>query len=182
MSTFLIILYYATLLGMTAFLFLMLLTVLINIFAKVPFVPTSKRIIRHIAKLAKLKKGERVYDLGCGDGRFLIEAQKYTKVTARGFENAPIPYIWAHMRKWLSGAKMNVSMKNFFHQNLSDADVIYCYLGPDVMTQLGKKFRKECRKGTRIYSNTFSIHGFTPTKVWEKDRPHHLPSVYLYTI
>ena len=147
-----------------------------------PFVPTSRRIINHVIKLARLKKGEKVYDLGCGDGRFLIEAQKHTKISATGYENAALPYLLAKIRQYISGAKIKISMQNFFKVNLSDANVIYCYLGPDVMTKIGNKIRKECKKGTRIYSNSFSIKDMKTKRVWKRNPEKKLPTIYLYEV
>jgi len=158
------------------------ITLVTNLWDKVPFVPTSQRIVNHVIKLAKLKKGEKVYDLGCGDGRFLLEAQKKTKVEAVGYENALLPFLLAKFRKFINSAKINIKMNNFFKADLSDANVIYCYLGPDVMPTLGKKFKSECKKGTRIYSNSFSIKNLEPKKVWPRDKKNKLPTVYLYQI
>lgn len=144
--------------------------------------PTSKRVINHIIKIANLKKGEKVYDLGCGDGRFLFEAEKITQTTANGFEMAPIPYFLAKLRQFINKAKVKISMTDFYSISLKDADVIYCYLAPEAMTKLSKKFINECKKGTRIYSHTFPIHQLEPKKVWAKDKQKRLPSVYLYQI
>lgn len=132
--------------------------------------------------MAKLKNGETIYDLGCGDGRFLVEAEKSAKIRAVGYEAAPIPFLLAHLNKWLNKCKFQIRMKNFFHENLKDADVIFCYLGPETMEALAPKFKKECHKGTRIYSHTFSMKGMEPTTVWPKDKILKLPGIYLYTV
>src|SRR3989339_2276180 len=60
---------------------------------KVPFVPTPKETVDKIIQLLDLKKNQKFYDLGCGEGRFLIEA---TKQGARsvGFEIS----VWAYIR------------------------------------------------------------------------------------
>lgn len=155
---------------------------IIHLWRMVPFVPTTKRATEYMINLAQLKPGEKVYDLGCGDGRFLIEAQKHTKTTAYGFENAPFPYLLAKIKQYLAKANIQISMKNFFQQNLTDADVIFCYLGPETMQKLKPKLQKECKKGTRVYSNSFAIHDLKPKKVWPKNKEHRLPAVYLYTI
>lgn len=162
--------------------FVYFITLLVNLWDKVPFVPTSKRITKHIINLTDLKKGEKVYDLGCGDARFLIEAQKRTESEAVGYENALLPYLLAKLKKFLNSAKINVNMSNFFNADLSDANVIYCYLGPDVMPRLAEKFKKECKKGTRIYSNSFSISTMRPKKVWKRDKSKRLPTIYMYQI
>src|SRR5438094_794286 len=44
----------------------------------VPYVPTSEDVVAAMLKAADVKKGDLVYDLGCGDGRIVITAaQKY---------------------------------------------------------------------------------------------------------
>jgi len=161
---------------------LMLATVVVNLFIRVPYVPSKKRVIEKILEIAKLKKGEKVYDLGCGDGRFLIEAEKKAGICAIGYEAAPIPFLLAHFQKWINSSKIIIRMANFFKASLADADVIFCYLGPETMVRLAGKFKKECRKGTRIYSHTFHIEGLEPVRVWTKDPEKKLPTIYYYEI
>lgn len=181
-SIFFIIAYYTVFVLTIALIGIYFITLVTNLWNKVPFVPTSGRIINHIISICDLKKGEKVYDLGCGDARFLLEAEKKTGERGIGYENAMLPYLLAQMRKYLNKAKMDVKMENFFRADLSKADIIYCYLGPEVMTELNKKFQRECRKGTRIYSNSFSIKGLSPKKIWARDPKKKLPTVYLYEI
>ena len=181
-SIFFIIAYYTVFVLTITLIGIYFMTLVANLLAKVPFVPTSGRIINYIISICELKKGEKVYDLGCGDARFLLEAEKKTGEQGIGYENAMLPYLLAQLRKYLNKAKVIVKMENFFRADLSKADVIYCYLGPDVMTELNKKFQKECRKGTRIYSNSFSIKDLTPKKTWPRDPKKRLPTVYLYEI
>lgn len=161
---------------------LMLGTAVISLFLNVPFVPTKKRVVQKMIRVANLKKNEVVYDLGCGDGRLLFEAEKNKKILAKGYELAPIPYLWAQIKKFTANSKTNIRLANFFGANLRDANVIFCYLGPETMIKLYKKIKKECKKGTRIISNTFSIHGVKPAKVWAQNPKEKLPSIYLYEI
>ncbi len=161
---------------------IMLSTAVINLFIRVPYVPTKNRVAKRMIEIANLKKGEVVYDLGCGDGRLLLEAEKHAGLKMKGYEIAPIPYIFAITKKWLKNSKMKIQMGNFFKANLSDADVIFCYLSPEIMTKLGEKLRKECKKGTRIISNTFTMKPMEPLKVFKKDPEKKLPSIYYYEI
>lgn len=176
------VIYWVTLIIMSTFILLMLATVSVNLFFQVPYVPSKKRVIRKVLEIAKLKPGEKVYDLGCGDGRFLIEAEKQAHVIAEGFEIAPIPYLLALLTKFLRKAHVTIKLKNFFSADLSDADTIFCYLGPETLDMLATKLKKECRKGTRIYCNTFRIKGLEPVKIWEKDPATKMPPLYLYQI
>lgn len=133
-------------------------------------------------EMADLKEGEIVYDLGCGDGRLLIEAEKKQNVEARGFEIAPIPFLIANIKKWTANAKIKLNFSNFLKADLCDADVIFCYLGPDIMASLYQKIKKECKKGTRIISNTFRIPEVKPAKIRPKDLQKRVPTIYLYEI
>jgi len=73
-------------------------------------------------------------------------------------------------------------MKNFFQQNLKDADVIFCYLLPETLLELKNKFLTECHKGTKIICHTFPIEGLTPEKVVIKNKKAGLPTIYMYKI
>ena len=42
----------------------------------VPWVPTRYELIKHIMRIARVGPGDVFYDLGCGDGRVVIEAAK----------------------------------------------------------------------------------------------------------
>lgn len=173
---------YLVLLAALTFSAALFATIISNIMAKVPFVPSNKRVIRHIAKLADIQKDEHVYDLGAGDGRFLFEAEKYTSKPVIGFENALLPYAITKIKNFFRKANIRIHMKNFMRADFSNADLIYCYLGPDVMPAIAEKIQQDCRKGTRILSHTFSIKTMKPEKVWKKDKKKKLPSIYLYKI
>ncbi len=108
------------------FTILFIATALVSLVLRVPYVPTKKRVMEEIIKQAQLKKGQTFFDLGCGDGRMLVEAEKGAKVNAVGYEIAPLVYIFAVVRKLLTGSKAKIKFKNFFHENLGKADVIFC--------------------------------------------------------
>lgn len=160
--------------------FFVFITAMVNIISGVPYVPTRQKYVKNIIKLLDLKEGEKVYDLGCGDGRFLSEASKITKTKAIGYETAPIPFFLAKLRQLFSTSKFDVLMKNFYNTSFEQANVIYCYLGPETMQKLAPKFQKECKKGTRIYSNSFSIKSIKPKQTWKKNGT--IPNLFLYEI
>ncbi|MBD3156285.1 hypothetical protein GF369_00495 [Candidatus Peregrinibacteria bacterium] len=164
------------------FTILFIATALVSLALRVPYVPTKKRVMQEIIKHAQLKKGQTFFDLGCGDGRMLIEAERRKHVQAIGYEIAPLVYIFALIRKAISRSKATIKFKNFFHENLENADVIFCYLMPAELQKLAKKIKKECKKGTCIISNTFHIKGLKPTKVIPKNEKTKIPTLYFYKI
>jgi precorrin-6B methylase 2 len=164
------------------FTLLFIATALVSLVLRVPYVPTKKRVMEEVIRQAKLKKGQMFFDLGCGDGRILIEAEKEAKVNAIGYEIAPMVYIFAIIRKVLTRSKAKIIFKNFFHENLEKADVIFCYLMPAELKKLAKKVKKECKEGTQIISNTFHIEGLKPKKIIPKNEKTKIPTLYFYKI
>lgn len=135
------------------------------IFLRAPYVPTPWKVVRKMVEFADLKGTEVVYDLGAGDGRLLIATlQKHPKATAKGFELAPPVYLWGRFKILLSGTGAKLYMRNFFQQNVSDADCIFLYLMPGAMKTLEKKFQKELKKGTKVISHAFEFPDREPVK------------------
>lgn len=164
------------------FLILLFSTAVIHMAYITPFVPTRMKVVRKMVKVAGLKPKETVFDLGCGDGRLLIEAEKTARVKTVGFEIAPLVYIFAWVRKIFARSRMSLQFKSFFSAPLKNADVIFCYLIPTVMPRLAEKMKRECKRGTRIISNTFHIPGLTPVQILKKNLREHTPTIYVYRI
>ena len=171
-----------TLIIIPIFLVLLTLTAIVHIIFFVPYVPTQNRVAKKMIEVAGLKAQETVFDLGCGDGRLLMEAEKRTRVKAEGFEMAPLVYFLALARKFLFQSKVKIHFQNMFTANLRKANVIFCYLIPNVMPRLAEKIKNECKRGTRIISNTFHIADLKPYRVFKKDPSKGLPTIYVYKI
>ncbi len=165
------------------FLFTIILTAtaIASILLGVPYVPTRKKLIGKLISAAKLKKGQKVYDLGCGDGRILFASEKITGVAGEGYEIAPLVYFLALIKKWMHRGKSNIHFKNFLYESLSSADVIFCYLTPKILEKLTQKLQNDCRKGTKIITHTFAIKAMTP-KTIIRGKKNNLPTMYVYEI
>jgi ribosomal protein L11 methylase PrmA len=146
-----------------------------------PWVPTPIEAVRKMLKEAKIKKGQKVYDLGCGDGRFVIEAAKQG-AKGIGFEISPLIWLLAITRNTLNGLPAKILLKSFWNRDLSDADVICLYLLPKSMPSLVKKFKKELKKGTLIVSYAFQVKGLELIKKIEKDRKKNICPIWIYKI
>lgn len=146
-----------------------------------PFIATPKHLTRKIVSLADIQPGERVYDLGCGDGRFLIEAAKSYGARAVGIEISPIVCWLAKATAWMQRANVSLHCKNFKTFDFSDADVIFCYLVPEELEALGKLFYR-LKKNCRILSRRFEIPGQTPAERIEIQRGAGLETIYVYRI
>jgi ribosomal protein L11 methylase PrmA len=126
-----------------------------------------------------MERGQILIDLGCGDGRVLREAWKNYKVMAVGFELNLMAYIKARVLS-LGLNNIQIKHKNFWFQNLKAADVVFCYLYPDVMRKLSKKLKQELKPGTLIVSCNFALPGFKPLRVVRPAGSLHNDPLYIY--
>ena len=152
---------------------------LITLFIKVPFVPSKKSSTRKLIKAAKLKHGDIIYDLGCGDARLLVEASKHKNIQATGFEISPLAYIIAKLNTFYNKA-VSVKLSNFFNHSIKDANVIFLYLLPETLPKVKEKIFNECQKGTRVISNTFQIPELKPRETIVKEPG--IPAIYVYEV
>lgn len=145
-----------------------------------PYVPTRQHDVERMLRLAELKAGELVYDLGAGDGRFVLTAARRYKAKAVGYEISLLPYLvglW-RIRRSKQGALAAMRFQDFFRHDLSAADVIVCFLTPGAMAKLGPKLKRELKPGTRVVSFAFPIRDWTPVL---KDKPEpRTMAVWLY--
>jgi len=147
----------------------------------VPWVPTRRELIKHIIRIAGVRRGDVFYDLGCGDGRVVIEAVKHG---ARGvcIEIRPdlIKEAMKNAKRENVYDRISFIQGDFYTQDLSKATVIYMYLLTRVNAALKPKLEREARVGTRIITLDFEIPGWRPVHV-EKHYTGGLErTIYLY--
>ncbi len=142
-----------------------------------PFVPTTKKASNAMIDLARIQKGDIVYDLGSGDGRLLFLAAQKGAI-ARGIEINPFLALYTNLRAILTGYRGRVwtTWGSFWSANLKDADVVLIYLLPWRMEKLEKKLTHELKPQTLIVSNSFI---FPHIKMCRQDAANH---VYAFRI
>ena len=126
-----------------------------------PWVPTSMKMVHKMLSMAEVGPDDVVYDLGCGDGRMIVTAARRYGARAVGIEIDPFRYLWCQALISVLGLRERVKVVygNFFSQNLSDADVVTCFLVQATNLQLESKLKRELRPGTRVLSNRFAFPG-----------------------
>jgi hypothetical protein len=147
-------------------------------FLGAPYFVTPKKALREIFQLIQLRPGQTLYDLGAGDGKALVIANKEFGARAVGFELSPIFWAVARLNLLIRGAKAELYCRNFFDQNLSGANVIFCFLSIHAMARLKPKFECELAPGTKIISYAFSIRDWQPKTIIKK----YYGNIYLYEI
>jgi hypothetical protein len=143
-----------------------------------PWVPTRRRDMERILALAEIKPGDIFYDLGCGDGRLITVAARAGAI-ATGFDISLMSYFMTLIRLLLEKSKAKAFFRNFFGQDLSNADIVYFFLTPTAMPKVKKKLEAELKKGARVISYAFSIPGWEPVI---KDTAPGRQNIYLYKI
>lgn len=143
-----------------------------------PWVPTKKKDVERFLKLAEIKPGQKMYDLGCGDGR-LICAAAQAGAQAYGCELSLLPLILVYLRRLFQKEKsrIKISYQSIWQADLRDADIVYFYLLPKIYPKLKEKLEKELKKGAKVIVYVWPIKGWTPLKV---DTLNHCPALYLY--
>jgi SAM-dependent methyltransferase len=137
-----------------------------SIFRDAPYVPSPRKVTEAMMDLAEVKKGELVIDLGSGHGPILFAAVR-RGARARGYELSRL-LVWTtrFIRKVrLPRADLVVRQSDFMGADLTDADVVICYLFPKAMAGLKPKFEGILRPGTRVVSASFRIPDWTPERV-----------------
>ncbi|MBM4272579.1 MAG: hypothetical protein FJ139_10580 [Deltaproteobacteria bacterium] len=143
------------------------------------FHPSARVRVKTFLDHVTMKTGDLLIDIGCGDGRVLKEANRRYGVKALGFEVNPLAYILARFRTM--GMKgVEVKWMDFWKVNVRDADVVFCYLFPDVMGRLTEKLEGELRPGTRVISCNFPLPGWKQGNVVFPQSSRHGDPIYLY--
>jgi uncharacterized protein (TIGR03000 family) len=132
----------------------------------VPYVPTPQEVVDRMLDLAEIKKGDVVYDLGCGDGRIVVTAAKKYGVKAIGFDIDPkrVAEARANVKKNKVEDLVEIKEADLFTVDLSGATVLTLYLLPWVNEKLIPKLEK-LKDGTRIISHEFDMKGIKHQKV-----------------
>ncbi len=145
-----------------------------------PWVPTWKRDIARLLPLLNLKPGQKMYELGCGDGRVCLAAAKGNGAEIVGVELSFLQWAIAELTRRLKGIRnARFVWGDIFKQDLSDADVVYIFLMPKFYEKLRPKFQKELRPGARVVSYVWPIVGWNPLVV---DEIAGESKIYVYEI
>lgn len=147
-----------------------------------PFVTSPQPIVEKMLEIARLKRGETVYDLGCGDGRILFSAVKNFGARAVGVELSETLARRTVERAELLGLKDQVTViqGDMMEVDLKDADVVSLYLMTEANDQLRPKLERELKRGARVVSLEFKFRGWKPSRVEKVEAHRHPYTIYLY--
>ena len=145
-----------------------------------PYVSTPARIVDRMLELAKIKPGETVFDLGCGDGRILFAAVETYKAKAVGVEISPklVAQVRARIKKDGIADSARVIEGDLLTADLTGADVVTLYLTTDFNEELRPRLERFLKPGARVVSHDYPVEGWKPAKMEIEDGQKH--RIYVY--
>ena len=129
------------------------------------FVPTPHDIVEEMLDMAKVTKSDIVYDLGCGDGRIVVQAARKRGCRGVGFEIVPelAEQARENARQNKVAHLVKIKEEDLFKADISEATVVPVYLLPKMLENLKPKLAK-LKSGTRIVSHDYRIKGVAADK------------------
>jgi SAM-dependent methyltransferase len=136
-----------------------------------PYLPTQRKQAAAALDLMGLKKGQTLYEFGCGDGRVLKLAAA-RGLHGVGYELNPLLVLIARLHTWKYRKTVRIIWGSFWRADISGADGIFVFLLDKFMPRLDRKIKSEAGKALPLASYTFKIPG--------KKEAEYRDGVYLY--
>ena len=126
-----------------------------------PYLPTLTPQVSQALKMAGLKKGDTLLELGCGDGKVMIAAAKQG-INVVGYELNPLlaALAWLRTRRYRKNA--TVIWGDFWQKPWPEAQAIFVFLLPKYMEKLNKKVIQYDFKPVKLVSFAFEIKSLKP--------------------
>ena len=136
-----------------------------------PYYPTPDKVVIKMLQLGGLKAGEKMYDLGSGDGRIVIAAARQFHAQAVGVEldKDLCKQSLERIRKLGLEKSAEIVNGDILKQDYSSADLITVYLFPTSNDKVQPLLERQLKKGTRIVAHDFEFRNWTPEKVEDID-------------
>ena len=124
-----------------------------------PFVVSPDAVVERMLYLAQPRAGERLVDLGSGDGRIVIEAAKRYGAKGLGVDIEPRLVELARERARQAGVEALASfeVKDLFETDLRGVSVVTMYLLPEVNLKLVPRLLDQLKPGARIVSHDYDL-------------------------
>ncbi|MBW4482596.1 MAG: methyltransferase domain-containing protein [Tildeniella torsiva UHER 1998/13D] len=148
------------------------------------FIPTPADAIAAMLKLADLSPRDVVYDLGCGDGRLLIQAAVDYGVQGVGVDvdTALLQQAQARAEQEEMGDRLTFQQENLFETDLRHATVVFIYLLPHLNLRLRPRLQAQLQPGSRIVTHMFDMGDWSPDRTLHLESSEEDSVLYLWCI
>lgn len=132
----------------------------------VPYEPTPPKVLAEMLRLAKVRRTDVVYDLGCGDGRIVIAAVKQSGARGVCVDIDPQRIAESRRNAEVAGVADRITFRteDLFTTGIEDATVVMLFLWPEINLKLRPRLLRELRPGTRIISHWHDMGDWSPEK------------------
>ena len=124
------------------------------------WLPTPDEMVQEMLKLAQVAPGERLVDLGSGDGKIAIAAARLGAI-AKGVEYNPDMVEFSRRKARQARVEVDFVQGDIFATDFSNADVVTLYL----LNHLNEQLRPTLlamKPGTRVVSYRFTMGAWEP--------------------
>jgi len=131
-----------------------------------PYYPTPETIVEKMLILGELKAGEKMFDLGSGDGRIVIMAAQKFHADSTGVEldRDLAKQSNERIQKLRLQKTARIINGDILRQDYSSADLITVYLLPTSNDKVRPLLDKQLKKGARVVAHDFEIRDWKPEK------------------
>lgn len=136
-----------------------------------PFIASDPVSVVQMVVLAGLRDGDTVVDLGSGDGRIVIAAARaHTGIRGWGvdLDEKLVRESNAAAQALGLAERVRFVRGDVFDADLSQANVIFIWLWPEIMRMLRPKILAEARPGTRVITGIWALGNWRPDRVDDK--------------
>jgi ubiquinone/menaquinone biosynthesis C-methylase UbiE len=150
----------------------------------VPYVPTPPEVVAAMVRLAGVRSGDVVYDLGCGDGRIVIAAVQVRGVRGVCVDIDPERIHESRQNAQIVGVadRIRFVQGNLFEVPIEGATVVMIYLLPAVHLRLKPRLLNELRPGTRVVSHRFDMDDWKPQRRVAVELPPYHYEIYRWVV
>jgi len=126
------------------------------------WVPSSMGTVHKMLQLAELQPGQKLVDLGAGDGRVVLLAARQFEANAVGVEIDPLRALFANGLILLMGLRQRarVYYADVFNFDLTGADVVVMYLTKATNNRLKPRLLAQLEPGVKVITR-FAIPGWS---------------------
>lgn len=132
----------------------------------IPFVPSPMIVVDRMLQLAEVRKDDVIYDLGCGDGRILIQAAKRYGARGVGVDMNATLVEEARRKAKEEGVSHLVEFRagDGLQVDISSATVVTLYMYKWFNNEMRPKLQR-LKPGSRVVAHDYDIDDWKPTKV-----------------
>lgn len=149
------------------------------------YYPTPEIVVQRMLEAVDLQPGETHFDLGSGDGRFVLAAAGKFGADSTGFEidETLVRISRNRIRRARLDDRARILSQDLMTADFASADVISAFLTPEGYVKLEPLLRQKIRDDTRLVAYKFPIPGWNPIETFTiEDKDPEIPTheVFVY--